>query len=404
MKNFWTLVRFELKKILSRKITWIAFGIVFMIMLVLGVYRAFASHEVDGVRVTAREEEMQAKAEEKKLAGRLVNDELLEEMFAARVTGTEEFAPYKNIYRNIVGDLSDNITYSILESALSVDEIKAEAGIAEEEELIYALRRQLIEKSFGNLYLTDGEKEYWREVLANEDSVPWEYDYYQGVHFVWVAAYTAIVLIALMLAVCLSNLFAEEHQKKTDQLVLCSRNGRKVLCGAKITAGMLFTLGSTGLVLLASAVSQIITFGADGWNAPIQLITPTSMVQMTFGEMILYTYALAMLAALLYCSIILCCSELFRNSTVAVMAVIVVLVLVPMLVMVPYEYRVLSQIFELNPINVLAIWSATDFRLVPFFGNYLTVHQVAPVLYAVLAAAFVLIGRRAYLRFQVSGR
>lgn len=202
----------------------------------------------------------------------------------------------------------------------------------------------------------------------------------------------------------MSNLFADEHQKKTDQLVLCARNGRKVLCGAKITAGLLFTMVSTGLVLLATAVSQLITFGADGWNAPIQLITPASMVQMTFGEMILYTYALAILAAILYCSIILCCSELFRNSTVAVMAVIVVLVLVPMMVLVPYEYRVLSQIFELNPINVLAIWSATDFRLMPFLGGYLTVHQVAPVLYTVLAAVFFWIGRSAYLRFQVSGR
>lgn len=86
------------------------------------------------------------------------------------------------------------------------------------------------------------------------------------------------------------------------------------------------------------------------------------------------------------------------------MAVIVVLVLVPMMIVVPYEYRVLSQVFDLNPISVLAIWSATDLRLVPFFGSYLTVHQVAPVLYAVLAAGFVLLGRRAYLKFQVRGR
>ena len=86
------------------------------------------------------------------------------------------------------------------------------------------------------------------------------------------------------------------------------------------------------------------------------------------------------------------------------MAVIVVLVLVPMMVLVPYEYRVLSQIFDLNPINVIAIWSATDYRLMPFFGSYLTVYQVAPVLYTVLAAVFLGIGSRAYLRYQVSGR
>lgn len=398
MKNFWTLVRFECKKIVSRKITWIAFGAVFIIMLAFGFYRSIVSHEVNGVRITAREEEMQAKAEEKKLAGRLVNDEFLEDMFVAMAN--EEMAkPYVNAYNEIARYLCGTAL-----SRGTVAGVKEELGIAPEKELIYAARRLQIEESFANQYLTEGEKEYWCDVLETEESVPWEYDYFQGVHFVWVAAYTAIVLIALMLAVCLANLFADEHQKKTDQLVLCSRNGRKVLCMAKITAGMLFTIVSTGLVLLATAVPQLITFGADGWHAPIQLIAPTSMVQMTFGEMILYIYALAIIASILYCSIILCCSELFRNSTVAVMAVIVVLVLVPMMVIVPYEYRVLSQLFDLNPINVLAFWSATDFRLVPFFGTYLTVYQVAPVLYVGLAVIFLLLCYRAYARYQVSGR
>ena len=402
MKNFWTLVRFELKKILSRKITWIAFGIVFTVMLAFGFYRTFVSHEVNGVRVTAHEEEMQAKAEEKKLAGRLVNDELLEDMFAAMATDEEAFQPYRTLYNELVRDLCGSNTLAL--SRGSVEGAKEALGISPEEEFVYEARRQQIERKLENQYLTEGEKEYWYNVLETEESVPWEYDYYQGVQFVWVAAYTAIVLIALMLAVCLANLFADEHQKKTDQLVLCSCNGRKVLCMAKIAAGMLFTIGSTGLVLLATAIPQLIMFGADGWNAPIQLIVPNSMVQMTFGEMVLYTYAVAILASILYCSIILCCSELFRNSTVAVMAVIVVMVLVPMMVIVPYEYRVLSQIFDLNPINVLAIWSATDYRLVPFFGGYLNVHQVAPVLYTVLAAVFLWIGSRAYLKFQVSGR
>lgn len=400
MKNFWTLVRFELKKITSRKITWIAFGSVVAIMLAFGFYRAFVSHEVNGVRITAHEEEMQRKAELKTLAGRQIDDELLDELLAAIAEGTDNLGAYEDIYKEIVMSLSNGLTIS----GLSVSELKERFGIAEEEDLLYSMRQERIETAMENQYLTDGEKEYWQNVLDNEEATPWEYDYYQGVQFVWVAAYTAIVLIALMLAVCLANLFAEEHQKKTDQLVLCSRNGKKVLYGAKITAGLLFTMASTGAVLLATAVPQLLMFGADGWNAPVQLVVPTSMVQMTFGQMILYTYALAILASLLYCSIILCCSELFRNSTVAVMAVIVVLVLVPMMIVVPYDYRVLSQIFDLNPINVLAIWSATDFRLVPFFGGYLNVHQVAPVLYVALAGVFLLIGRRAYLRFQVSGR
>lgn len=131
---------------------------------------------------------------------------------------------------------------------------------------------------------------------------------------------------------------------------------------------------------------------------------PTSMVQMTFGEAIIYSYFLAIIASFLYTAIILCCSELFRNSTVAVVAVVVVLVLIPMMVVVPDEYRVLAQILDLNPTNVVAIWSTMDYRLVPIPGGYLTVQQAAPILYVLLIGVFIIVGRRAYLEYQVGGK
>ena len=396
MNNFWTLVRFELKKILSRKITWIAFGIVFTVMLFFGFYRAIVSHEVDGMRITAHEEEMQAKAEIKKIAGRQVNDELVADMLSA--VGTDAFASYEVLYKELVGDLCGNV-----KDYKSLTDAKVALGVPAEDDIIYTMRQRGLEKSFDGQKLSEGEKAYWLEKLEQSE-FPWTYEYYKGPDFAWVAAYTAIVLIALMIAVSLANLFADEHQKKTDQLVLCSRNGKKVLYRAKITAGMLFTVVSSGLVLFVTAVPQLIMFGTDGLHAPIQLMAPKSLIQMTFGQMIIYTYVISIIASMLYAAITMCCSELFRNSTVAVMALITVLVLVPMIVMVPYEYRVLSQIFDLNPINVIAIWSATDYRLVPFFGTYLNVYQVAPVLYVFLILVFGFVGGKAYKRYQVSGR
>jgi len=72
--------------------------------------------------------------------------------------------------------------------------------------------------------------------------------------------------------------------------------------------------------------------------------------------------------------------------------------------MVPYEYRVLGQIFDFNPINTVAIWGFLDYRLVPVPGGFLTVQQAAPILYVLLAVVFMVIGRRAYLKYQVGGR
>lgn len=400
MKNFRTLVRYELKKILDRKMTWIAFGIVFLTMVANAVIEVTVTRDIKGVQATQYEAEQQDKENQKPIIGRIVDDALLEEVFTAMATDENAFKVYSDLYNVVVrGVCSGDVL-----SAGTVEGVKAALGIAEEEELVYAARKMRIESAMEEQYLTEKEKDYWREVLENEDSVPWTYEYYVGPYSAWAMAYTAIVMIAIMLAVCLANLFADEHQKKTDQLVLCSRNGRKMLYWAKLTAGMVFTMVSTGIILLVSAIPQLIIFGAEGLFAPIQLNVPSSMVQMTFGEAILYSYVVTIIAALLYTSLILCCSELFRNSTVAVVAIIGVLVLLPMMIMVPYEYRVLGQLFDLNPINVVAIWGFLDYRLVPVPGGFLTMQQVAPILYTLFIGVFVFIGRRAYLKYQVGGR
>ena len=400
MKNYRTLVRFELKKILSRKMTWIAFGLVFLVMAAYAVIEVTVPQDIDGVRATQYEAKRQEKETQKLIIGRTVDDALIEDMFAAMATSESAFQPYKDLYNEIGRNV---ILWEALSSG-TLEGAKEAMGVAEDEDLIYTGRRMRIEYGMKEQYLTEGEKDYWREVLAKEDSVPWTYDFYAGPYSAWAMAYTALVLIAIMLAVCLTNLFADEHQKKTDQLVLCSRNGRKVLYWAKLTAGMVFTMVSAGIILLISVVPQLLIFGTDGFHAPIQLVSPDSTVQMTFGEAMVYSYILTIIAALLYSSIILCCSELFRNSTVAVVAVIGVLVLLPMLILVPDEYRVLGQILDLNPINMVAIWGVWNYRLVPVPGGYLTMQQAAPILYTLLIGIFVLIGRRAYLKYQVGGR
>ncbi|MBR2409698.1 MAG: ABC transporter permease [Lachnospiraceae bacterium] len=400
MKNFRTLVRFELKKILGRKMTWIAFGIVFLTMVANAVIEVTVTRDIKGVQATQYEAEQQDKENQKPIIGRIVDDALVEEAFHALTTSETAFKPYTDLFNVVVREVCGTAALS----SGTLEGTKEALGIAEDEELVYAARKMRIESAMAEQYLTEKEKAYWREVLENEDSVPWTYEYYVGPYSAWAMAYTAIVMIAIMLAVCLANLFADEHQKKTDQLVLCSRNGRKMLYWAKLTAGMVFTMVSTGIILLVSVIPQLIIFGAEGLHAPIQLNVPSSMVQMTFGEAILYSYVVTIIAALLYASLILCCSELFRNSTVAVVAIIGVLVLLPMMIMVPYEYRVLGQIFDLNPINVVAIWGFLDYRLVPVPGGFLTMQQAAPMVYVLLVVVFMVIGRRAYLKYQVGGR
>ena len=72
------------------------------------------------------------------------------------------------------------------------------------------------------------------------------------------------------------------------------------------------------------------------------------MVQMTFGEAILYSYVVTIIAALLYTSLILCCSELFRNSTVAVVAIIGVLVLLGIIITIAFSAAAVNKFVNMK--------------------------------------------------------
>ena len=77
MKNFRTLVRYELKKILDRKMTWIAFGLVFLTMVASAVIEVTVTRDIKGVQATQYEAEQQDKENQKPIMGRIVDDALL---------------------------------------------------------------------------------------------------------------------------------------------------------------------------------------------------------------------------------------------------------------------------------------------------------------------------------------
>ncbi len=389
MNNFWTLVRFELKKILQKKLTWIAVLGVSLTMLLFAVSPAFLTTEdITGERILQQEVNRKNKEAEKVLVGKPMDDAFYAGMVEAlqkQETDPEGFRPYKDIY--------DNMFRSIIKNY-------GEAATMTE---FMERRDENIEKNMDKLLLAQKEKEYWQEKKEAEE-LPWIFDSTQGIDRIWAAAYTLVVLMMPMVAACLAPMFSEEHQKKTDQLILCTKSGRKVIFRAKFTAGMLFTIGSSLLVMACTILPILILQGTSGLNAPVQLYLPTSLYMITYGEAILLHYGLCLLAMVMYAALAMCLSELFHTSPVPVMAIFVVMLLVGMMIYVPEEWRTLSMLFELQPVHTITVWAMFDYRLFSVFGLLLTKFQTAFVLYSVLTVLFVWIGKNLYLNYQVSGR
>lgn len=65
----------------------------------------------------------------------------------------------------------------------------------------------------------------------------------------------------MFIAICLSTVFTVEHTRKTDQVILCTRLGKKKLYAAKTLAGLTVGVGFT--LLLSLLMFGIIAFYMD---------------------------------------------------------------------------------------------------------------------------------------------
>uniref|UniRef100_UPI00405796EC hypothetical protein n=1 Tax=Acetatifactor sp. TaxID=1872090 RepID=UPI00405796EC len=73
----------------------------------------------------------------------------------------------------------------------------------------------------------------------------------------------------MAIAICLSTVFSEEHARKTDQLILCSRNGRKKLFYAKILAGVTFGVSVAIILFLLAMISTVWVYGGRGFDTAV---------------------------------------------------------------------------------------------------------------------------------------
>ncbi|MBR6637292.1 MAG: ABC transporter permease, partial [Lachnospiraceae bacterium] len=256
---------------------------------------------------------------------------------------------------------------------------------------LYELREAYIENMWDEYYLTEGEKEYWRDKKA-EVETPLTYEYTYGSTKTIVEVYTCSALMLLFVAVALAAVFSDEYNKGMDKLIMSTRYGKARTYFAKISAGVVFAFVGAMLIVLSGAVPTLLIYGAEGMDAAIQLYMEVSPFPMTVGEVLIAFFLIYIVAAFLYAALTMFFSQVFKNSITS-MGIMVAFMLVEMCLSVPAHLRVLAQIFDLLPSNVLAIWSLYDCKLVPWFGGYLTNLQFAPIAYAALTVVLVLIGK-----------
>lgn len=376
MNQFNTLIYYEMKKIVKNKITLAAFIFLLITAFVQVMFNMYGF--VDG-----KPEYVEKFS---KISGRLFDDEL---------------------YQEVVSNCLDEYGYKVKDKSY-VEILYFIQGILREVPLadydageIYEKREHIMEERFENERLTKEEISYLEKMEQQiEKPFVWET---RTAAFSIVDGLRSYVLIGLFFTiVCLSTVFAGEHRRKTDQMILCSKYGTGITYCSKVAAGSVFILISMIIAVGIYFAITCIVFGTDGFQAMVQLYAPTSILPITIGKLIGMTFTILLIVMLMYSMITLILSEWLKNG-VAVMGVMMgsfFVLRVAAASISPYQFRYLSQILCMEP-SVMINNIGIEYRLVHIGGKYFMSHQIVPVFYIIVCMVVFFAGKRVYLKYQV---
>lgn len=358
------LYRYELKKIMSQKVIWIALLIMTAMIVAQGMSGLMTGNN-----------KLLKKADA--ISGRAVNQELITELLEGNQL--DNYPVMKNLWTQCI----HKNDYTGLD-----------------EQTLYGSRLAVIDQEMDSYKLSDSEKEYWSR-QDEKVQKPFIYQREDGYSALFSTIYILNFLMLLLVGISVTGVFADEKSRGTDQLIFSSVNKRKIF-GAKMLAAITVGAGVAVFFFGLTFLLGIGIYGAAGFHAQIQISIPCCMLSITVGQAVLMMFGLLIMAGILYAVLSAFLSQVLGNHSVA-MGVMVLVMLLSML-NIPENFRVISQIWRYMPGAFIGSWTFTDYRLTKVFGHYLNIFQMAPVAWMLAAVVVFLIAKMSYDRYQVKGR
>lgn len=357
MKEFWTLVSFEYRKILGKRSVKIAL----LLTLFLSVFSIWGtlmgSYYIEGELFESNAEAMKKdRAYARELSGRILDDKLLMEAADAYQTIPDSAAVYQSTEEYQKNARKYSSIYSLARQVY--DTLNARFGAPEmgtldpaRAEQFYEIRELCMSRQIENAPISKNAKEVMIQYSAKVKE-PWIFSYSDGyTRFMTIMA-TSGVMAAFVMAICLAPLFAGEYSSRTDQLLLSARYGKGKLIKAKFFTGFSMTGIVTLLITLQSYVQSMLTFGFDGGNANVQIYDALFPYPLTLKQAALLQSICVFFACMCMSALTMLFSSRMK-SAFGVIILSVLLLCVPMFVKVS-AYPLLGYLlFHLMPANMM---------------------------------------------------
>lgn len=390
------MIRYEMKKIFSKKGSKAAMLLLLMAMTVT-LYFAMNVSYVDeqGKSHKGRKAVAELRERQKVWAG-ILDEEKIREVIREnrRIQNTPEAQSDEN------GE--NNIAYGWRQGIQEIRELLNKSYAADFREYNYYRADSLTEEQAGAFYTNrvkllkewlDGEaKELFskqeKEYLIRqyeEQETPFFYDYMLGWTQIFEYAGTIIMLFTLIACYLVSGIFSDEFRWKADAVFFSSFHGRNRAVWAKIMAGVSVVTVLYFVVFLFYTAVVLFFFGADGWNCPVQanLSGWKCFYHVTAGEQYLLILAGGYIGALFFTCLAMLLSAKTRSAIPAVVVPFLLLLLPSLLS--NFAYPFMQKVLGLLPEQLLQIGETMkQFHLYTFGGHTIGSVPVLYVLYIIL--------------------
>lgn len=246
--------------------------------------------------------------------------------------------------------------------------------------------------------LSDEQKEYW-DSMAGKVDTPLQYGYYEGWEVI-ISSFELLMFALLAVCIVVAPVFSGEYQAGTDAVILSAKYGKTKLTTAKIAASLLFGTAAFILHIVVACGLPLATFGADGWNLPLQIANTTIPYPLTFLQAALINIGIIYLVLLAMVGLTLLLSAQLKSPY------LVLIILVPIL-FIPMFLTPNGTTGAYNLILFLLPYRST----MPEFGKYISYQfgglvwdalTVRTILYAFLTVIMLPLARLGFKKHQVA--
>ena len=403
MRQFFTLYRFEIKKIFQKPYVPALLALSIALTLFLNVRPLLGEQTVAYVDEQQQFHfEAVSNYEAIQLERRFAREDAGKPLDNEEVWTMQEMnRRYQEIYNQYAPDLTCVLlNHSLVFETLGRTRVNPVAEHIEyPADYAYQSLERGREEEFSSQLLSQEEIAYWEREgtrlptpFVMEDTGGW-----RGI----LEKASWLNLMALVFAlISLCSSFSDDDAYKTRPLLASAAHSRMPLTLARLAAGVSLACGCVLLLFGLTAAIQFFVHGAGGAQMPIQLLElesdqkgigdvylSNSCRDMTAGQAVLVTVGMSLLIALFAGALSMLLSKLLRRAVPA-LALPLGLLLLSMIFEPPFYYydRVRAQIWSYMPIQRLYQTFLADERLVSLGGVQLDCIPVSVLLYGGLAA------------------